>query len=57
MKKLKIRIALTASRFAVSGNYMLRGAKRSKIEVVVPEGEEEVGKCMGITKDWACRYN
>ena len=41
MKKLKIRIGLAASRIAISGNYMLRGAKRLQIEVVVPEEEED----------------
>ena len=42
MKKLKIKIGLAASRIAISGNYMLRRAKRLKIEVVPPkeEGEE-----------------
>jgi hypothetical protein len=34
-------IGLVASRIAISGNYMLRGAKRSKIEVVTPKEEEE----------------
>jgi len=36
-KKLKI----AASRIAVSGNYMLRRAKHSKIEGVAPEEEED----------------
>jgi hypothetical protein len=31
---------LTASRIAISGNYMLRRTKRSKNEVVAPEEEE-----------------
>ena len=39
VKKLKIKIGLAASRIAKSGNFMLRGAKHSKIEVVVPKEE------------------
>ena len=41
MKKLKIKIGLAASRIAISGNYMLRRAKRTNIEVVAPEEEYE----------------
>ena len=37
MKKLKIK-----NWIGISGNYMLRGAKRSEIEVVAPKEEEEV---------------
>jgi hypothetical protein len=35
------RIGLTASRIVVVGNFMLRRAKHSKIEVVAPKEEEE----------------
>jgi hypothetical protein len=41
MKKLKKRIGLATSRIAISGSYMLRRPKRSKIEVVAPKEEEE----------------
>jgi hypothetical protein len=42
MKKLKIKNwGLTASRIAISGNYILRRPKHSKIKVVAPEEEEE----------------
>jgi hypothetical protein len=33
-------MGLAASRIVISGNYMLRGAKLSKIEVVAPKEEE-----------------
>ena len=42
VRKLKIRIGIAASRVIISGNYMLRGAKRSEIEVVVPEEEGDM---------------
>jgi len=43
MKKLKIKIGLAASRITISGNYMLRRAKRSETEVVAPK--EEANYC------------
>jgi hypothetical protein len=45
MKKLKIKNWTTASRIAISGNYMLRRPKRSKNEVVAPKEEEEEEFC------------
>jgi len=39
MKKLKIKNWTTASRIAISGNYMLRRPKHSKNEAVAPEEE------------------
>jgi membrane protein insertase Oxa1/YidC/SpoIIIJ len=41
MKKLKIKIGLTASRIVIIGIYMLRRPKHSKIDVVAPKEEEE----------------
>jgi hypothetical protein len=40
MNKLKMKIGLTASVIVIIGNYMLRRAKHSKIEVVAPKEEE-----------------
>jgi hypothetical protein len=50
MKKLKIKIGLTASRIVIIGNYMLKRPKHSKIEIVVPK-EEEVDTPTAIKTD------
>ena len=41
VKKLKINNWTSCIQDRNNGNYMLRGAKRSKIEVVTPKEEEE----------------
>jgi hypothetical protein len=40
LRNWKKRIGLAASRIAISGNYMLRRPKCSKIEAVAPKEEE-----------------